>query len=377
MNMSTSQINPQSSRSAREFESIAGLWKLFCALAILFGHNLVTLTALAPANPVLSGVYHSLQFFSPLQFLFFSGYISATTLATRDRPLRGIMAVRAMRIYVLVVLALVWGLAMRWIVKDIAGVSSLGTIWPLGVWDGPIDPIQILRHLNPFGFADHVQFNYATWYLYQELRIVLLFPLFRWILTRPSARTRWMVAGLLMLAAALLEYRFWSFFPLFRSSPFQSLAYGVYFLVGALVRIDLRKGGVFGNLGKPLAWGAIAVGLGLAYLEAFGIRPPLDNPPILMVQTLVGQVLLVIGIDQVVGNFSIPSWLRRACDWSVGIYIAHPPIHVLAAWIGIRTGTYWPFAVGIAISLVLGVLFHQMIERPSQGWVKRLAGRWT
>jgi peptidoglycan/LPS O-acetylase OafA/YrhL len=359
----------------RAWDAVPGLWKLGCALAILFGHNLVTMMAWHPADGLWSGLFHPLQIFSPLQFFFFSGYFAASGLLDGSRPIVPSMKSRGVRIYVLVVAALAWGLGMRLATAHLSGgVRSLGSIWPLGCWDGPIDWRDALMHLSPFGFADHTRFNYATWYLYQELRLVLLFPLFRWILLRRSSLERWGWVGFLMIAAALLEYKFWSYFPLFRSSPFQTLAFGCYFLSGSLVWMELRKP-AFARAPRELWYVVLAAGFAISYLEAFGIHPHVSNPPVLMVQTLIGQILLFLGLKSLWGDLHVAAWLRKACDWSVGIYIMHPPLHVLATWIAVSIGSAWPLPVEIALAIAGGALFHRFVERPSQTWATALRGR--
>jgi peptidoglycan/LPS O-acetylase OafA/YrhL len=360
------------SNGSKEFESLAGIWKLLCAMAVLVGHNLVTLTTWRPHDGFWQVFYHVVQFFSPLHFFFFSGYLAVSGLRDATRSLRGMMVGRALRIYVLIVAALAWGLVARIAVKHIACVPSLGTVWPLEVWDGPIHWEPVLRHLNPFGFADHIQFNYAVWYLYQELRIVLLFPLFRWILRRRASFSRWSWAAALLFAAAVMEYRFWPHFPLFRSSPFQSVGFGMYFLCGSLVRLELAPDGGLARLPRTWAWIALAVGVLLSFFESMGIRPPVDNPQILMLSVLAGQILVVVGLERLWGNFRIPTWARRACDGSVGIYIVHPPIHIVAVWVSLERGEAWPMGVGIVLSVVAGFMFHRFVERPSQVGIKRL-----
>jgi len=356
----------------RPWDAVPGLWKFGCALAILLGHNLVTLKAWHPENEVWRGLFQVLQVFSPLQFFFFSGYFAASGLLDISRSLPAFMMARGARIYVLVVAAFAWGLGMRLATAKLSGgVESLGSIWPLGCWDGPVDWRDALMHLSPFGFADHTRFNYATWYLYQELRIVLLFPLFRWILNRRSSLERWGWTGFLMVVAALLEYKFWSFFPLFRSSPFQSLAYGCYFLAGSLVWMELRRP-ESASAPKGLAVLALVIGVAIESLDAFGIQLHLSNPPVLMVPTLIGQILIFWALKLLVKDVEVAGWLRRACDWSVGIYIMHPPLHVLATWIAVSIGNAWPLLVEMLLAIVVGALFHRFVEQPSQGWVKAI-----
>jgi peptidoglycan/LPS O-acetylase OafA/YrhL len=363
---------PTASISHRPWDAVPGLWKFLCALAILFGHNLVTLMAWHPAASVWKDLFHPLQFFSPLHFFFFSGYFAASGLLDVSRPILPFMKSRGLRVYVLVVAALAWGLAMRLAtLRASGGAQSLGTIWPLGCWDAPLDWRDAFMHLSPIGFADHTRFNYATWYLYQELRIVLLFPLFRWILHRESSLERWGWTGCLMVTAALLEYKFWSYFPLFRSSPFQTLAYGCYFLSGCLVWMEIRRP-AFASAPKCLAFLALFAGLAISYLEAFGIQPRVGNPPVLMVQTLIGQTLLFLGLKRLWGGVHAAAWLRKACEWSVGIYIVHPPLHVVATWIAVSMGSAWPLLVEIALAIVGGALFHRFVERPSQRWATTL-----
>jgi peptidoglycan/LPS O-acetylase OafA/YrhL len=359
----------------RRWDSIGGLWKLACALAVLLGHNAVTIMAIRPDLHLFRAPYHVLQFFSPIQFLFFSGYFAAAGLRNRDRSLPALMLGRALRIYILVVFAFGWGLAIRIATAHFSGETrSLGAIWPLNLWDGPVEWRDALMHLSPIGFADHTRFNYGTWYLYQELRIVLLFPLFRWILLRKSSPQRWGMAAALMMLAAVLEYKFWMFFPLFRSSPFQSIAYGCCFLVGALVSLELERKWIE-TVPRGIVAFVLCIGVAVSFLESFGITPRVSNPPIVMVQTLVGQMLVFPCLWTLFHDWNAPDWLRLPCQWSVGIYIIHPPLHVLASWIAVSMGSLWPIAIEIAIAVVGGAVFYHVIERPSQGWVKTLQGR--
>lgn len=357
----------------RPFDALAGTWKLACAVAVLVGHNLVTVTAWRPDDGFWSGVYHLVQFFSPLHFFFFSGYLAASALLDTRRPLGRMMAARGARIYVLIVAALAWGLLARMAFTRSTGVESLGTLWPLPYWDGDLDLLEALRHLNPVGFADHVSFNYAVWYLYQEFRLVLLFPLFRFVLSRPSLPARVGLVAATMVAATVVEFLTWQWFPLFRSSPSQSFGYGCVFLAGAIVWMELRPGGALSRLGRLPAAVCLLSGVAISFLESMGIRAPVDNPMVLMAPTMVGQVLVVAGLARLFGDFPVPGRLRKACDDSVGIYIVHPPIHMVAAWMAIRQESLWPIAFGIAVSLIAGHAFHAWLERPSQ----RLIRRWV
>ncbi|HNY32494.1 MAG TPA: acyltransferase [Fibrobacteria bacterium] len=363
---------PANQTVSRQWDPIPGYWKLLCALAVLVGHNLVTLTAWQTDFPPWRWIYHAVQFFSPYHFFLFSGYLACSSLESPSVPLGKFMLSRALRIQILVVAAFAWALGIRLLATDGGAVGSLGTIWPLDVWDGPIDWRDALMHLSPFGFADHTKINYATWYLYQELRIILLFPIFRWILQRPSSFHRWMFLALLWGAASVLEYKFWSFFPLFRSSPFQSLAYGCYFFLGVLARQTTRSASFPTRLPWSLAWVVLGIGVGVSFFESFSIRFPLSNPPILLVPIAAGQFLVVTALCRLLPRIPAPSLLRRACDWSVGIYIVHPPLHVVATWWAVRTGNPWPLVPEILLSIAGGALFHHLVERPSNILLRRL-----
>lgn len=361
-------------RAPRPFDALAGTWKLACAVAVLIGHNLVTVTAWKPDDGFWSGIYHVVQFFSPLHFFFFSGYLAAGALLDAGRPLGRMMAARGLRIYVLIVAALAWGLLARIAFTASTGIRDLGEVWPLPYWKGDLDLVEALRHLNPLGFADHVSFNYAVWYLYQEFRLVLLFPLFRAMLLLPTLTAR--VGGVVatMVGASAVEFLIWPWFPLFRSSPAQSFGYGCVFLAGAIVWMELRPGGALSKLGRLPAALCLALGILVSFLESAGIRPSVDNPMILMAPTLVGQVLVVVGLARLFGNFSVPASLRKACDDSVGIYIVHPPIHMVAAWLALRERSLWPIATGIVVSLLVGRIFHAWLELPSQRLIRRWMG---
>lgn len=361
--------------TARRWEAVPGLWKFLCALAVLFGHNLVTLLAWRPDAPLVGPVYHLVQFFSPIHFFVFSGYIASSALGDAKTGLRGFMAGRATRIYVLVAAAFAWGLGIRLAFLHATGGISAETPWPLGVWAGPVDWRDALMHLSPFGFADHTRFNYATWYLYQELRIVLLFPLFRYVLTRSSSARRWGLLGLLWFAAAALEYKYWSHFPLFRSSPFQTLGYGCAFLAGSLLAKDMER---FRRIPSGAAAAILVTGIVVSWLESFHVTIPVSNPPVLLVPTVAGQILVLVGLGRLLPlDLAVPAPLRKATEWSVGIYVVHPPLHVVATWLATtRSDARW-LLLEIALALVGGALFHRFVESPSQAWARaarRLVG---
>lgn len=351
---------------SRTYEIVPGLWKFACAAAILCGHNLITLYNWRIGEPIWGWMYHVIQVFSPLHFFFFSGYLAASGLVDVRRGMRGMVASRAVRVYALAITALAWGVVARLALAAGSDGSGMEGEWPLPLWKGPIDWIEALRHVNPFGFADHVSFNYGVWYLYQEIRLAFLFPLFRWILLRRDLRTRVGLLVAIMLGAALLEYVFWPWFPMFRSSPFQTVGYGCYFLAGSIAWMELREGGFLRRIGKPGAVALVLAGLVVSFGESAGIRPPLDNPIVLMVPILFGQTLLAVGLTVLARGNEAPLSLRRLCDTSVGIYIIHPPIHVVCAFFAFRTGSLWPIATGIVLSLVGGALYHRFVEVPSQ-----------
>lgn len=368
-------MNATSRTAPKEYESLAGLWKLLCALAVLLGHNLVTMSAMAPTSQFLSTAFKCLQVFPPVHFFFFSGYLAASSLGASSRPSAGMMLSRAFRIYVLVLAALFLGVVFRWVFTAMFFQPGADAVWPLSAWDGEIDPRQAFLHLSPLGLVDTTRFNYATWYIYHELRLVALFPLFGWMLTRKSTSAKWLFTGILLALAVVLEYRLWSFFPHFRSSPFQTMSYGVFFLAGALVHQGIQQGGWIRSLDRRIIVIGLIAGMVVMALEPLGIRPPVDNPPILGIQPLVSQILVFSAIRILAGDFKLSRLVRKACDWSVGIYIVHPPIHVVCTWLAIRQHSFAPLFAGMAISILAGVGFHQWIEKPSLGltrWFKAI-----
>lgn len=352
----------------RSYESIAGSWKLACALAVLLGHHLVTIKLLVPDQITWKALFASIQVFAPFQFFFFSGYLAASSLRHSKRPILSMMAGRGLRIYVLVLGALVLGTAGRLLANAVlpSESGSLGTIWPLSTWNGPFSWVEFARHLNPFGFADHTSLNYAIWYLYHELRLVALFPLFRWILLRPRLRTRLGFTLGLLAIAAVFEFKFWQHFPEFRTSPFQTLSFGVFFLFGSEAWIALRGGGVLKGASRTKGLLLLSLGAALILLQPFGLELPIGNPPIRLFPMLLGQTAFFLGLAILIGNPELPPSIRRACDWSVGIYVVHPPLHMFTAWWSVQQGSLLPLWVGMAVSIPLGILFHRLVEAPSQ-----------
>lgn len=359
-------------RRSAPLEPVPAMWKFLCALAVLLGHNLVTWKALRPGSDAIRLSFDLLQFFSPYHFFLFSGYFAASALKDSSRGIVGFATGRGLRIYILVVCATAWAAAVRFALFPGGTSPESAGIWPLGLWAGPLDPSLVARHLSPLGMVDSTRVNYAVWYLYQELRIVLLFPLFRWIL-RQGPNLRWGAVALLFLAAAALEYRFWSLFPLFRTSPFQSLSYGGYFLAGACLREEFRVGGRLAP-GRVPAWRLLVPGALLAALIPLGISLPVKNPPILLVPILLGQILCFAGLRSTVSGLRLPGFLERATNWSVGIYVVHPPVHMVAASLAVAQGSDLPLWIGMGLSILLGGAFHRWIERPSVALVRRIQG---
>jgi surface polysaccharide O-acyltransferase-like enzyme len=359
----------------RSWESVAGIWKLACALAILVGHNLVTLTQWHPHDELVKWSFRLLQIFSPFQFFFFSGYLASSMLSDSKRSLGAAMTGRFLRVYVLVVGALVWALAIHAIVRCSIGDVSLGSYWPLGVWDQPLSPMIVLRHLDPLGFVDTTKINYATWYLYQELRLILLIPMFRWILKRPSRLFQWGALLALLVVPALLENRFWMWFPLFRTSPFQTMGFAAIFLAGALIWRETRPDGRLSRLPRVACLAAIVAGLAISALAIFEVQLPFKNPILGLLPILAAQTCLFVGLRGLAGGLPVPPLLRKACDSSVGIYVMHPPIHIVAAWLAIRFDSVVPILGGILVSLGIGWLFHRRVELPSQGWVRAIQAK--
>lgn len=349
---------------ASGFLAVPGIWKLLCALAILVGHHLVTAKAMRPDSALLSASFDLLQFFSPLHFFMFSGYLAAGSLANRNRRMWGIVGVRAIRIYVLIASALALGLAVRLAFDAIPG-SAPGTPWPLEAWAMPLDFRDVLRHLSPFGFVDTTRFNYASWYLYQELRLVLFFPFFRWVLCLRSPDAKWLCVAAVLAVATVFEHVFWSAFPLFRTSPFETMGFGACFLSGALLRQELGQGGRLAAIPPPAAWGALAMGLAIASLAPLSIELPVDNPCVFTATILLAQILVFCALDSMTKNVSTPPLLRTACSWSVGIYIVHPPLHVVATWAASASDSLLPLWTSVVVAVPLGGLYHKWIESPS------------
>lgn len=338
------------------------MWKIACALAIMSGHILVTLHALHPASGTWPTLLSFLKFFGSRHFFFFSGFFAARGLVD-DRPIAKFAATRFARLYVLVLASVSLGVLARF-AFTVSGLPDTVDPWPNGLWQGPIDWTSALRHLLPTGLVATNDFNYAIWYLYHELRLVLLFPLFRWALRGGWIRSVGTIALLLAVAVAG-EHRYFGAFPLFRTSPFQTLGYGFVFLVGAAtwkLQTELSERGI--RPSRAAAAILLCAGLLVAYLEALGIQPQVHNPPILNVQTAAGQAMVFLALCWLLPDLTVPGWLRRATYWSVGIYVVHPPVHQLIChWIAWSHNDL-ALALVPLISIPLGALFFHGFVQP-------------
>lgn len=352
---------------------IAGLWKILCALAILSGHVLVTLDATVPEAAPWSESLKVLTFFGSRHFFFFSGFLAASGLVALARPMGSLLGMRFVRLYVLVVASVTLGVLTR-LGLGHSGIPDVDQPWPCGLWQGDISWASAIHHLLPTGLVATNDFNYAIWYLYHELRLLLLFPLFRWSLSAGWGRLAGTLVGVLGVAT-VGENLFHASFPLFRTSPFQTLGYGFIFLAGAATWRILEA--VRAEDRAPSQGTAILLlvgGIGIGYLEAFGIRPPFDSPPLLNVQTVVGQTAVFLGLCWLLPRFTMPSWLQTVSLWSVGIYVVHPPIHQFLTHLAAHLGDYRLLALVPTLSIPLGGLFYHGFVEPVARFIKSRAG---
>lgn len=363
-------MSPRVSTGATQ---IAGLWKILCALAILSGHVLVTLDAAIPEGAPWGWALKTLTFFGSRHFFFFSGYMAASGLMDLTRPMGGLVGMRFVRLYVLVLASVTWGVACRWGLT-ISGIPDVDQPWPTGLWQGHLDWGSAFAHLLPTGLVPTNDFNYAIWYLYHELRLLLLFPLFRWSMQGDWKRLVGAILGLLVVAM-VGENLFHPYFPLFRTSPFQTLGYAFIFLAGAATwKIQSWARARSWVPGGGLAIAMVIGGVVIGYLEAAGIRPPFDSPPLLNVQTVVGQMLVFLGLCWLAPGFSMPNWLRTATLWSVGIYVVHPPVHQFLSHLAAARGNYSLLVLVPVLSVPLGALFYHGFVEPVARFIKARLG---
>lgn len=215
-----------------------------------------------------------------------------------------------------------------------------------------------------FDAASHEKWLLHTWSLSVEWQFYLLLPLMLiaiWIV-RPGRRTVAVVLALVAVASLLCSV--WltqrspsAAFFLLPTRAWQMLAGGLVFLAANRFEPQGRMASLMEYIGLA------SIGLAIALFDADSAWPSANA-----VLPVAGTMLVLLANRQ-------SPWTRNGLvQWlglsSYSIYLWHWPFFVALVFLELATSPL-AIAAGIALSLVLGGLSYQLVEKFSIGWLGR------
>ncbi len=328
------------------------LLRLAAALTVFWGHQYA-----------LSGMPLQLPPHSPdpLQlalFTFFaiSGYLNTTSLL-RSRDPRTFLVSRALRIYPALIVCTLFMVSLGAVVTTmpIADYVSSEPVASFALRNFTLLGGVALRLPGVFMQSAYPgAINGSLWTLPYEVYLYLLLAC-ALPLTAYNSRVIWSALGIATIGAVgftLLGGVHFKILPGVRVNYLMS--FGMAFFVGGVIAVckgspkkRLATYAVIGSL-APLA---LAVG-----------------------QTVLAYSIAGAMIAVLIGKLRLPGWMNPRRDLSYGIYIYAFPVQQLV--VSLRLNAFWlSFASALALTLVLAVLSHMLIEAPALALKSRLNRR--
>jgi peptidoglycan/LPS O-acetylase OafA/YrhL len=353
----------------RRLDTLTGM-RFFAALAVVLCHVGATFNHNRWVTTATSYGYIGVSFFFLL-----SGFVLTWSAGHRDRqPGAGrFLWLRFARVwpaqFVLVLIAF----------TVLAGQELLpGTL-------GKVSEVLLLQSWTP---DQTVYFggNGVSWSLSCEMFFYLAFPFVLPLLTRLRGRGLAVTAGATvagLVAAPLLgaalgasaNLSYWLFF------VFPPYRFGE-FLLGMVAARAVLLGWRIRRPAAPLLAGALGLAALVAALTWYTVRGGVVDRPYVALLALPLFGLLVFGGT----NLDLAgrsSWLNRGLavklgDWSYALYLVHKPLFLATlAW------GWWTASGGvvgaadclclIVLAVALGAGVHVLIEKPVEGWLRKLS----
>jgi len=243
------------------------------------------------------------------------------------------------------------------------------------MWQGPVDPGLVLRHVLLLGAYPIDVFNVAFLSLRIEMRLSLVFPFLCAALLALAPR-RAVAAGVLGGIAVL--------FLSARTAPgsgFFTLVYAVLFMIGILLARHRREVGAAVDRLPKTARAAGLIGALALYLApdvALGAGLPARWMGVTHLLTACGAAgVLAVAL----GENGVSAWLRSPVPLFLGrisysLYLLHATVlYVLAYlfWGKLPTAAF--FLLFVALSFLAAVAFYRWVDRPATDLGRRLAKR--
>jgi peptidoglycan/LPS O-acetylase OafA/YrhL len=226
--------------------------------------------------------------------------------------------------------------------------------------------------VQSFGVYGGLGWNAPSWSISALLGCYVAFP---WILTALKRVGPWTTliaaVGLYLLANELT----WSLlgYPVYQ----MPMMYGVWralplFMLGMALAVVSERVFVAPRLARIIG---VSAAVGLATVQAF------DKHALVSI-VFISLILLAAGAIPV----TRPSkWVEKASLVSFAMFITNEPvriawfgvINVLIARLALLVGVQWGlWALGVAAAFAFAFLFHALIDRPLQTWIKARLSRW-
>lgn len=307
-----------------------------------------------------------------LLFFVLSGFVLALQV-TRGLPYLSFAVHRVFRLQVPYIVSISGAMFLAWWAVGRGPRLSpwFNAVWAHGpTWQDALTQWSLVGHFDPMAF------NPPVWSLVQEMRISLLFPLLVLFCMKVGRRSVIAIPFLFALGSGLEHLLLrW---PL-AADLSATLLYVPLFVVGILVANDRQRLVFLTRRLRPALTVVVAVLAVILYTYPFWFQPRARLPHLWVIDTTLvaagatGFIVLVLSTPRLARWLVIPPfrWLGRI---SYSLYLTH--VLVLLAIVhafGGHVALPLLLGAGLVASLLVGDLFHRVVERPALLLGRRLS----
>ncbi|MGE8204581.1 acyltransferase family protein [Heyndrickxia sp. NPDC080065] len=207
--------------------------------------------SLVTAIPLLSSLF---SFYFPLNMLFqgdsavncffiLSGFVLYLPYCYGIQSTYGIfLAKRFFRVYIPYLIAIVLSIASCMLFSK-EGINELSG-WFNNSWTEPVTVKNVLNHVLVIGNFNSNIFNNVIWYIVQDIRISIIFPIIAFIIMRINWKISLLFGLCLSLIGGLNQIFHWQLNAGYHTSIFYTFQYMNMFIIGGIIAKhlnDIRK----------------------------------------------------------------------------------------------------------------------------------------